>query len=78
MVLSNFYLKVWRCYASFTCRYYLGADLTADGTLGAGLTTDGTTDRNDYVVYNHDRGGTDGLLFIMRGESLGDIGSVLG
>ena len=68
MVLSNFYLKVWRCYASFTCRYYLGADLTADGT----------TDWNDYVVYNHDRGGTDGVLFIMRGESPGDIRSVLG
>ena len=68
MVLCKFYLKVWRCYASFTCRYH----------LGVGLTADGTTDRNDYVVYNHDRGGTDGLLFIMRGESPGDIGSVLG
>ena len=63
MVLSNFYLKVWRCYASSTCRCQLAADLTADGTA----------DWNDHVVYNHDRGGTDGVLFIMRGESPGNI-----
>ena len=78
MVLSNFTSRSGVAMPHSPARYHLGADLTADGTLGAGLTTDGTTDRNDYVVYNHDRGGTDGLLFIMRGESPGDIGSVLG